>query len=276
MRKNKRRMRIGIFDSGFGGLHISRFIVKTLPQYDYIYVGDTARAPYGNRSQETIYAYTKQGVKFLFKHGCGIVIIACNTSSSEALRMVQQKYLSMPGLKKKILGVLIPAAEEAMQKTKNRRIGVIATEATVASRAFVRELTKLNPKVQVFQKACPLLVPLIEAGKQNSEEMQLVLEKYLRPLIRRKIDVLILGCTHYGIVEKKIRTIVGPNIALISEAKVVPKKLETYLTKHSDIERTLSKHSGIRFYSTDRTDTFRILGSKFFGKKIRVEKAVLQ
>ena len=269
-------MRIGIFDSGFGGLHISRFIVKTLPQYDYIYVGDTARAPYGHRSQETIYAYTKQGVEFLFKHMCGIVIIACNTASSEALRMVQQKYLAMPGLKKKILGVLIPAAEEAIQKTKNRRIGVIATEATVASRAFVRELTKLNPKVQVFQKACPLLVPLIEAGKQNSGEMKLVLEKYLHPLIHKKIDVLILGCTHYGIVEKEIRAIVGPTITLISEAKVVPKKLEQYLRKHSDIERTLSKHSGIRFYSTDRTDTFKILGSKFFGKKIRVEKTVLQ
>ncbi len=274
--QKKRHVRIGIFDSGFGGLHISRFIVKTLPQYDYVYVGDTARAPYGHRSQETIYAYTKQGVEFLFRHGCGIVIIACNTSSSEALRMVQQKYLRMSGAKKKILGVLIPAAEDAVEKTKNKRVGVIATEATVASRAFVRELTKLDPNVQVFQKACPLLVPLIEAGKQNSRETKLVLEKYLRPLIRKKIDVLILGCTHYGIVEKEIRSIVGPHIALISEAKIVPKKLEQYLRKHSDIEKTFSKGSGIRFYSTDRTDSFRVIGSRFFGKKIRVEKATLQ
>jgi glutamate racemase len=272
MLKKKRRKRIGIFDSGFGGLHIARSIARTLPQYEYIYLGDTARAPYGDRSQQTIYAYTKQAVDFLFRHECGIVIIACNTASSEALRKIQDEY----GAKKKVLGVLIPAAEEAVRKTKNKRIGVIATRSTVASNKFVRELIKLDSSVQVFQEACPLLVPLIEAGEHNSKETGTILKRYLAPLLRKKIDTLILGCTHYGILERKIRKIIGPDIAIVSEARVVPKKLETYLKKHDEIEETLSKQPHIHFYSTDRTNNFKLLGSRLFGKKIRVEKAVLR
>lgn len=276
MKKKEDKLRIGVFDSGFGGLDIARSIVKKLPRYDYVYLGDTARAPYGHRSQETIYAFTKQAVRFLFRHECGIIIVACNTASSEALRKIQREYLKLFGEKKKILGVLIPAAEEATRKTANRNIGVIATTATVASGAFLRELTKLNPSVRVFQKACPLLVPLVEAGKQNARETQIVLEKYLRPLLRKHIDTLILGCTHYGILEKPIRKIIGPHIKIISEAKVVPKKLERYLKKHSDLKSTLGTRASIRFYSTGHADTFSLLGSKLFGKAIRVEKAVLR
>lgn len=269
-------MRIGIFDSGFGGLDILRFVVRALPAYEYVYLGDTARAPYGHRSQKTIHAFTKQAVRFLFQQECGIVIIACNTASSEALRKIQMEYLERFGGKKKILGVLIPAAEEATRKTSNRRIGVIATTATVASNAFVRELTKIDPDVQVFQKACPLLVPLVEEGKQNDQETQTILEKYLGPLIRKNIDTLILGCTHYGILEKNIRKIIGPAIKIISEAKVVPEKLKKYLKKHSDLERTLGKRSRIRFYSTGHSGNFNLLGSKLWGKTMRVEKAILR
>lgn len=276
MQKKKGHLHIGVFDSGFGGLDIVRSIVKKLPHYNYVYLGDTARAPYGHRSQETIYAFTKQAVRFLFQQECEIVIIACNTASSEALRKIQMEYLERFGEKKKILGVLIPAAEEAIQRTISGRIGVIATTATVASDAFVRELTKLDPSVHVFQKACPLLVPLVEAGKQNTQEMQTELTKYLRPLLRRNIDTLILGCTHYGILEKNIRKIIGQDIQIISEAKVVPKKLEKYLKKHSELERTLGKRSSIRFYSTGPIDTFKLLGSKLFGKAMRVEKAILR
>ena len=276
MVKKKRRLNIGVFDSGFGGLDIARSIVKKLPQYDYVYLGDTARAPYGNRSQETIHAFTRQAVRFLFQHECGIVIIACNTASSEALRKIQQEYAKKHGTKKKILGVLIPAAEEAIRGTDRGRIGVIATTATVASNAFVRELTKLDPSVHVFQKACPLLVPLVEAGKQDTQETRAALKKYLHPLLRRNIDTLILGCTHYGILEKSIRNIIGPDIKIISEAKVVPKKLEKYLKKHSELERALGRQSSIRFYSTGQIDTFKYLGSRLFGKALRVEKAVLR
>ncbi len=276
MLKKKRRLRIGVFDSGFGGLDILRFVVRALPTYEYVYLGDTARAPYGHRSQKTIYTFTKQAVRFLFQQECGIVIIACNTASSEALRKIQTHYLKRFDEKKKILGVLIPAAEEATQKTSNRRIGVIATTATVASNAFIRELTKLDPGVQVFQKACPLLVPLVEEGKQNDQETHIVLEKYLRPLLRKNIDTLILGCTHYGILEQNVRKIIGPDIKIISEAKVVPEKLKKYLKKHSDLERTLSKRPGIRFYSTGHPAKFNLLGSKLWGKTMRVEKAVLR
>lgn len=269
-------MRIGIFDSGFGGLDILRSIVKRLPDYDYVYLGDTARAPYGHREQETIYEYTRQAVGFLFSQKCGIVIIACNTSSSKALRKLQEEYLKNYGTEKKILGVLIPAAEEAVEKTKNGRVGIIATEATIASQKFIRELEKLNAGVKVFQKACPLLVPLVEAGRQNSPETQMALKKYLRPLINKKIDTLILGCTHYGILEKKIRKIIGPDITIVSEAKVVPKKLEKYLKKHSELEEKLGRHSSLHFYSTGETNNFTRLGGKFFGRPLQAKKAVLQ
>ena len=271
MSTNKRRLRIGVFDSGFGGLHVLRSIAEALPQYEYVYLGDTARAPYGDRPQETIYTYTKQAVDFLFAHECGLIIIACNTASSEALRMLQQEY----GAKRKVLGVLIPAAEEAVRRTVHKKIGVIATTSTVASEKFVRELEKLDPEVAVFQNACPLLVPLVEAGEQNSPETEAVLERYLRPLLRKNIDTLILGCTHYGILEQKIRKIVGPNVDIISEARVVPGKLRQYLQRHTEIEASLSRRPSIHFYSTDRTDRFSSLGSKLFGRTIRVEQADL-
>ena len=267
-------MRIGVFDSGFGGLHVLRSIVAALPEYEYVYLGDTARTPYGDRPQETIYEYTKQAIAFLFHRRCGIIIIACNTASADALRKIQDEYLAKYGQKKKILGVLIPAAEVAVEKTHGR-VGVIATKGTVASKKFVRELKKLNPKVQVYQQACPLLVPLVEAGEQNSPEMETILKRYLEPLLKKKIDTLILGCTHYGILEKKIRSIVGPKISIVSEARVVPHKLKLYFKKHSDIESVLSKRSGVHFYSTDRTDKFQTLGSKLFGRTITVHKAKL-
>ncbi|MBU6388671.1 glutamate racemase [Patescibacteria group bacterium] len=269
---NSKKKRIGVFDSGFGGLHVLRSIVAALPEYEYVYLGDTARAPYGDRPQKTIHTYTKQAVDFLFAKNCGIVVIACNTASSEALRTIQQEY----GAAKKVLGVLIPAAEEAVAKTKSRRVGVIATTGTVASEKFVRELAKLDADVEVFQRACPLLVPLVEAGEQNSPEMAMLLKRYLAPLLRKHIDTLILGCTHYGILERKIRAVIGPDIAIVSEAKVVPGKLKRYFTRHGEIENVLSKRSSVRFYSTDHTDKFKLLGSKLFGRPIHVEKAVLR
>ncbi len=266
-----RTKRIGVFDSGFGGLHVLRSIVRELPDYEYVYLGDTARAPYGDRPQETIYAYTKQAVDFLFSHGCGLVVIACNTASADALRKIQDEY----GAKKKVLGVLIPAAEEAVEMTANRRVGVIATHSTVESGKFVRELAKLDEGVAVYQQACPLLVPLVEAGEHDTPEMTTILERYLEPLKSRDIDTLILGCTHYGILEEKIRAAIGPQVAIVSEAQVVPKKLADYLSHHREIEETLSTTPAVHFYSTDRTDKFQTLGSKLFGRPIEVEQADL-
>ena len=208
---------------------------------------------------------------FLFAHGCGIVMIACNTSSSRALRKIQRDY----GAAKKVLGVLIPATEEAVRVTRSGRVGVIATRSTVGSNTFVRELVKVAPRVRVFQRACPLLVPLVEAGEHTSKEMGTILKRYLEPLLRKNIDTLILGCTHYGILEKKIRAIVGPDIKIVSETKVVPKKLEDYFKRHPEIEKALSKSSSTRFFSTDQTDTFKIVGSKLFNQTISVENVTL-
>ncbi len=272
---SKKKKSIGVFDSGFGGLTILRGLVKELPEYNYTYLGDTARTPYGSRSQEVIYEFTRQAVDFLFSKDCDLVILACNTASSEALRRIQQEYLPNFHPNKKVLGVIIPAAEAAVTKTRNQKIGVIATEQTVASKAFVRELRKLDPKIQIFQNPCPLLVPIVEAGEHRGEVVGAVLQKYLTPLLKKKIDALILGCTHYGILEKKIRDIVGKDIAIISETSVVARKLRDYLKRHPEIETKIDKNHTRTFYSTDRTEKFQRLGSQFFGQKITVKKASL-
>lgn len=273
MKKNKS---IGIFDSGFGGLSTMKGILKKLPEYNFIYLGDTARAPYGNRSKEVIYNFTVQAVNFLFKKNCELIILACNTVSSDALRQIQQRHIPRYYPNKKVLGVTIPLSERAVLKTKNGRVGVMGTERTVASKAFVRELRKINPKIKVFQKACPLLVPIVEAGEQNSKIAEIAIEKYIKPLAKRKIDTLILGCTHYGLLENKIKKIVEKNIEVVSDSEVIAKSLKKYLERHPEIEKNLDKKNRRIFYSTDLTKKFQILGSKFFGKKIEVKKIDLE
>lgn len=267
-----REYSIGVFDSGFGGLEILRKIVKRLPEYNYIYLGDSARAPYGTRSQDVIYTFTEQAVDFLFKEGCWLIILACNTASSIALRKIQREYLLAHYPNRRVLGVLIPAAEEAVERTKNNRVGVIGTEATVSSGSFERELKKLNPEINVFQKSCPLLVPIVEYGEKDAQVINLVIKNYLKPLLDKNIDTLILGCTHYGLLEEHIRKAVGKEISLILEGRVVAEKLEDYLNRHPEIESILKKDSKIRFLTTDLTDKFEVLGSQFFGKPIKPVK----
>jgi len=269
------RKSIGVFDSGFGGINILPGIIEELPDYNYIYLGDTARTPYGTRSKEVVYEFTEQAVDFLFGNGSELIILACNTASSDALRKIQQEYLPRYHPEKRVIGVLIPAAEEAVERTVGNRIGVIATEGTVQSGAFKRELTKLEPAVEVFQKACPLLVPIVEAGEEDSEAVEMILQSYLEPLGKENIDTLILGCTHYGILEDKIRKVIGPSVHIISEASVMPKKLRGYLETHPEIEEKLAKNGNVNFYSTDLTDKFTSLGSKFFGKEIKVKRVSL-
>jgi glutamate racemase len=270
-----RNKSIGIFDSGFGGLSVMKGIVKELPNYNFIYLGDSARVPYGTRTKETIYKFTKQAIDFLISKNCDLIIFACNTASSDALRLIQKEYIPKKYFGKKVLGVLIPAAEEAVLKTKNGKIGVIATEGTIKSKAFIRELRKIKSNMEIFQKACPLLVPIVEAGEHNSEIADIVLRKYLKPLLKKKIDTLILGCTHYGILEPKIRKIVGKKVKIISESKIVAQKLKAYLDRHLEVEKKLAKKNKKTFYSTDLTKNFEILGSKFFGEKIKPQKVDL-
>ncbi len=262
---------VGIFDSGFGGLEVFREIEKALPFYDYVYLGDTARAPYGSRSQKEIYKFTSQAVNFLFEKGCVLVILACNTASSEALRKIQQNFSD-----KKVLGVLIPAAEAAASLTASKKVGVIATQGTINSGAFLRELKKLDQSIVVYPQACPLLVPLIESGQENSKELTLALEGCLKPLMDKKIDTLILGCTHYGLIEDKIRQMVPKEVKIISEGRVVAEKLKDYFKRHSEIESKITRNCSIEFLTTGHLDKFNKIGSRFFKDEIRAQKVDIQ
>lgn len=252
-----------------------RHVVKKLPQYNYVYLGDNARVPYGARSPQVIYEFAKQAVDFLFRENCQLVVFACNTVSAGTLRLIQRDYLPSRYPGRNVLGIIIPATEAAASITKNKKIGVMATRRTVASKAFVKELRKINQNISVYQNACPLLVPIVEAGEYRSPATDIFLAKYLKPLIANGIDTLILGCTHYAILEKKIEKISGKKIKIISEGAVVAQKLKEYLSRHSEIEKHLAKNSRQTFYCTDRAVHFDRLGSTIFGRKIVTQKRKL-
>lgn len=241
-------MKIGLFDSGLGGLIVTHSLIQNLPKYDYVYLGDTARVPYGNRSQEVIYEFTQNAVEYLFKQDCQLVLIACNTASAEALRKIQQEYLPAHYPDRKVLGVLIPTAEEVVEQTKNNKVGVIATAGTVGSKTYVTEIKKLNPDIEVIQQATPLLVPLVENNAMKYAEP--ILGDYLAPLLEADIDTLILGCTHYPLLKELIRSKVG-SVNVVSQDEIMPKKLRDYLDRHPEVDKKLSKNSSRTFLTTD-------------------------
>ena len=238
-------------------------------------MGDSARAPYGSRSPKEIYTFTVEAVDFLFAHGCDLIIIACNTASAEAVRKIQREYLPKKYPHKRVLGVIVPALEEAIVRTKTKRVGVIATEATVASNTFPREMKLRDPRVHIFQNGAPLLVPLVEMGQHRTLQTNSLLKKYLQPLLKSNIDTLILGCTHYGHLISPIRKITGKGIRLISEGPIVARKLRKYLTRHPEMESLLVRTGGVVFYSTDASERFRKFGSMFYGRPIRPLSAKL-
>ena len=253
-------MRIGVFDSGLGGLAVLKEILKTLPQYDFIYLGDNARVPYGGRSQELIYQYTSSAIDFLFDQGCLLIILACNVATASALRKLQKEYLPQKFPNRRILGVIRPAVEEASIGAK--RIGILGTYTTIESQSFVRELKKISPNIHIFQQACPLLVPIIEEGETDWEGLDSILDKYLKTILRHDIDTLILACTHYELIEKKIRERVSGKIKIISEGKVVKEKLKTYLIRHPRIEKKLEKKGTSIYYVTDLNDRYQQLAGR--------------
>lgn len=265
-----RKYSLGIFDSGLGGLSVFKEIAKKMPEYNYIYLGDSARCPYGNRSQELIFQFTREGVDFLFKQNCSLVVLACNTASSESLRRIQQEWLPKYYPQRRVLGVIIPSCEEAAQKTKNKRMGIMATKGTVDSLAFQRELGKIDKKIKVFQQACPLLVPLIEAGEHKSVMAEAALKQYLAPLLDKGIDTLILGCTHYGLLNKQIRDMA--RVKVISQGKIIAEKLKDYLKRHPEIEQQMAKQAQTKFFTTDIASSFEKLGPLFFGKPLKAER----
>ncbi len=262
---------IGVFDSGFGGLAVLREFLKLLPQYDYLYLGDNARIPYGTRSDRVVIRFTRQAVDYLFGQGCQLIILACHTASAKALRTIQQTYLleRYPG--RRVLGVLIPTVEEAVALSPRKRIGVIATEGTVTSRSFEIELNKLDPEVQVFQQACPLLVPLIEEGEQDWEGTTMILKRYLASIQQADVDTLILGCTHYSILKDKVAALIGNGTRLICSGQVTAAKLVNYLKRHPEMEASLSRGRSRRYLTTDLTPRFQHLASLFMGRNLDSE-----
>ncbi len=266
-------MKIGVFDSGLGGLIVTHGLIQALPDYDYVYLGDTARVPYGNRSQETIYAFTREAVERLFAEDCALVLIACNTASAEALRRIQRDYLPTHYPERRVLGVLIPAAEEAVRVSRTGRIGVLATTGTVASGAYEREIRKLRPDATVIAAAAPLLVPLIENAAMKHAPP--ILHEYLAPLLAADIDTLVLGCTHYPYLSTEIRSIVGDSVAIVSQADIVPAKLADYLARHPEIDCGLSRECGRRYLLTDIAPSTEAVAATLFGEPVAFEPIVL-
>lgn len=262
---------IGIFDSGYGGLTVFKEIVRKLPEYDYIYFGDNARAPYGIRSFETIYKYTLECVRHLFGMGCNLVILACNTASAKALRAIQQHDLPRYGPLHRVLGVIRPTTEMVGKITHSGHIGIVATSGTVQSNSYVVEINRFFPALHVYQQACPMWVPLIENNEHESPGADFFVKKYVRELLEQspQIDTIILGCTHYPLMLSKIRKYVPPHIQLLSQGDVVAERLVDYLHRHPEIEALCSKNRRHEFYTTETPDVFDAKARLFYGSEVR-------
>lgn len=268
---------IGVFDSGYGGLTILKEFTKLLPQYDYIYLGDNARAPYGNRSFETVYNYTWQCVQWFFKQNCPLIVLACNTASAKALRTIQQDDLAKFYPEKKVLGVIRPTTEIIGKYSKTQHIGIMATTGTVQSGSYLIEIEKFFPKVKITQQACPMLVPLIENNEFDNEAADYFILKYLNVLLQKnsKIDTILLACTHYPLIKNCIEKFLSKNIKVIAQGEIVAASLKDYLHRHTEIEQQLSQNGVIQFYTTDSAEDFKNHAGIFYGEAVEAKHAVL-
>ena len=262
---------IGIFDSGYGGLTVLKEIVAKLPQYDYIYLGDNARSPYGNRSFETVYAYTLECVKWFFDQGCPLVILACNTASAKALRTIQQNDLKNIGEQKRVLGVIRPTTEIIGNYSKTGDVGILATNGTVLSDTYPIEIKKFFPDINVYQEACPMWVPLVENYEYNSPGADYFVKQHIDQLLQQShgIDTILLGCTHYPLLINKIRQFIPPGLTLLSQGEIVADSLAKYLQLHGEIEENCSKNGKTSFFTTDSPEDFESHAAIFFGKPVK-------
>jgi glutamate racemase len=267
---------IGIFDSGYGGLTVFKEIVKALPQYDYVYLGDNARVPYGTRSFETVYKYTWECVQELFELGCSLVILACNTASAKALRSLQQNDLPKLSSLHKVLGVIRPTAEVVGNYTKSGNVGILATQGTVASLSYVIEIEKFFPEINVFQEACPMWVPLVENNEIDSPAADYLVKKNLDNLFNQSpdIDTLVLACTHYPLLINKIKQFVGPNTQIISQGEIVAASLKDYLKRHQEVELLCSKNVKQQFFTTESCSDFDQKAALFLGRDVSSRQLV--
>ena len=268
---------IGVFDSGYGGLTVLMELVARLPQYDYIYLGDNARAPYGNRSYETVYQYTLQSVEWLFQQGCPLVILACNTASAKALRTIQQHDLPRIAPDNRVLGVIRPTSEIVGKYTRSGKVGVLATRGTVQSESYPIEIAKFFPGVQVFQQACPLWVPLIENNEHNKPGADYFVREYMGLLHTKcaDIDTVLLGCTHYPLLKEKIGACLPAGSRLIAQGEIVAASLADYLRRHPEMEARCSKNGQLQFYTTDSTEDFDNHAGIFYGAELRSKHVLL-
>jgi glutamate racemase len=262
---------IGVFDSGFGGLTVLKEIEQALPQYDYLYLGDNARAPYGTRSFETVYTYTLEAVQWLFDQGCPLVILACNTASAKALRTIQQKDLPRIAPERRVLGVIRPVTEIVGSITRSRHVGILATAGTVASQSYVIEINKLFPDITVAQEACPMWVPLLENNEFEGAGADYFVKQHTDRILAADplIDALVLGCTHYTLLQPKISCYLPKDLALISQGSIVAKSLADYLVRHPEIEERCSRQERRDFYTSETPEFFERLAPLFYGRSIR-------
>jgi glutamate racemase len=261
---------IGVFDSGYGGLTVLRELVKALPQYDYLYLGDNARSPYGTRSFETVYRYTLQCVEWLLQQNCPLILLACNTASAKALRSIQQHDLQHLHPTARVLGVLRPTTEVIGKHTNTKSIGILATTGTVQSRSYEIEIEKFFPEVKIEQEACPMWVPLVENNEHNSEGADYFVQKHIRNILSRDktIDTLLLACTHYPLLKEKIEKHLPAGVKLLSQGEIVAGSLQAYLQRHPEIETKLSRENKRAFYTTDSAEDFTNKASLFFGESV--------
>jgi glutamate racemase len=268
---------IGIFDSGYGGLTILNDIQKLLPQYDYIYLGDNARTPYGSRSFDVVYEYTLQCVKQLFEQGCHLVILACNTASAKALRTIQQNDLARLDAHRRVLGVIRPTVEEIGNITHTRHVGLLGTVGTIQSESYPLEIKKLYPDIRVVGEACPMFVPLIENNEHNDVGADFFVQKYISELLAKdnEIDTIILGCTHYPLLQQKIKGILPDKIQVVSQGQYVAASLANYLLRHPEIDAKCTKGGKVSYYTTESPEKFISSASIFLNVTIDAQRVAL-
>ena len=266
---------IGVFDSGYGGLTVLKELVKALPGYDFLYLGDNARTPYGTRSFEVVYEYTLQSVKYLFSHNCPLVIIACNTASAKALRNIQQLDLPKIAPDKRVLGVIRPSVEKVSEITKNGHVGVLGTVGTVVSESYPIELEKWSDGrvVSTVQEACPMWVPIVENNEIGTEGAEYFIKKNIQNILLKDkdLDTLVLGCTHYPLLMDTIQKYVPENIKILQQGEITAEKLREYLIRHPEMENRLSKNGSLRFQTTESSENFEGKAALFMGHKVVAE-----
>ncbi|PHX92759.1 MAG: glutamate racemase [Flavobacteriales bacterium] len=269
MKKGK----IGIFDSGYGGLTVMRSIVDVLPGFDFVYLGDNARAPYGNRSFETVYQYTLESVNWLFDQGCELVVLACNTASAKALRQIQQIDLPKRSDNKRVLGVIRPSTESIGRYTKTGVVGIMGTVGTVKSETYPTEIARFFPSLRVEQEACPMWVYLVEHNQREGVGAEYFVKLHLDRILSRnpQIDTILLACTHYPLLEKTLNKCIPSNVRLVSQGRIVAESLNAYLNRHPEIRNILGSGASRSFFTTDDTLTFEAQASIFFGDSVRVK-----